>query len=246
LQSILRNLERILNIQLKRPARDTGPGDAAPVSSGQDLLVRLRTDIVNSTFLPEAKLKFADLTSRYDVGIGTLREALSQLMSEGFVTSEAGKGFRVAAVSRADLAEVTEHYIDFERRALDEAMEHGDDVWEARVVACLHRLSLIEDRPWQERMRRHDDWVERHREFHEALVSACAGHWLLRLRSLMFFQLERYRFLSKMNREKNPKGKGIEHRAIVEAVLARDVGKATKLLERHVRETSESVLKLLA
>jgi GntR family carbon starvation induced transcriptional regulator len=243
---ILRSLEPILNIQLKRSLRDTNPGEAAPASSAQDLLVRLRADIVNNTFVPEAKLKFADLTSRYDVGIGTLREALSQLVSEGFVTSEAGKGFRVAAVSRAELAEVTEHYIEFERRALAEAMEHGDDVWEARVVACFHRLSLIEARSWQERMRRHDDWVERHREFHEALVSACSGHWLLRLRSLMFFQLERYRFLSKMNREKNAKSKGIEHRAIVEAVLARDVAKASKLLDRHVRETSESVLRLLA
>lgn len=203
-------------------------------------------DIVNSTFAPEAKLKFADLTSRYDVGIGTLREALSQLLSEGFVTSEAGKGFRVAAVSRADLAEVTEHYVEFERRALGEAMKHGDDVWEARVVACFHRLSIIEDRPWSERMRRHDDWVERHREFHEALVSACRGHWLLRLRSLMFFQLERYRFLSKMSREKSTKSKGVEHRAILEAVLARDLGKATRLLERHIRETSESALNLLA
>jgi GntR family carbon starvation induced transcriptional regulator len=77
-------------------------------------------------------------------------------------------------------------------------------------------------------------------------VAACAGQWLLRLRSLMFYQLERYRFLSKLTREKSNKKKGIEHRAIMDATLARDVKKASLLLEQHIRETSDAVLRTLA
>lgn len=60
---------------------------------GRDIVTRLRSDIVSSVYEPETRLKFADLTERYDVSIGTLREALSQLVSEGFVTVDAGKGF---------------------------------------------------------------------------------------------------------------------------------------------------------
>ena len=161
-------------------------------------------------------------------------------MSEGFVTLEAGKGFRVAPVSRRDLLEVTEHYLAFEKRALLQSIEAGGDEWETRIVASFHSLSIIEDLSWTERMRRHGDWVERHRRFHEALVAACSDRWLLRLRSLMFYQLERYRFLSKMKREKSPTRKGTEHRAIMEATVARDA-KATVLLEQHIRETSESI-----
>ena len=216
------------------------------MSSGQDLLARLRTDIVRHTFAPETKLKFSDLTNRYGLGIGTLREALSQLVSEGFVTLESGKGFRVAPVSRRDLEEVTEHYLSFEKRALAQSIAAGDDEWETRLVASFHSLSIIEDLPWAERMRRHGEWVDRHRRFHEALVAACADRWLLRLRSLMFYQLERYRFLSKMNREKSLTKKGTEHRAIMTATVARDTQNATALLERHVRETSESILGSLA
>lgn len=235
--------ERILNIHLKKSTGNAEPRDEdASLSSGQDLLARLRADIVKHTFAPETKLKFSDLTGRYGLGIGTLREALSQLVSEGFVTLEAGKGFRVAPVSRRDLAEVTEHYIAFEKRALAQAIAAGDDEWETGIVAAFHSLSIIEDLSWAERMRRHGDWVERHRRFHEALVATCEDRWLLRLRSLMFYQLERYRFLSKMNREKSPTRKGIEHRAIMEATMARDVQKAAALLERHIRETSESIL----
>ena len=213
------------------------------ISGAQDLLPRLRADIVKNTFEPHAKLKFADLTRRYELGIGTLREALSQLVSEGLVILEAGKGFRVAPVSRADLLEVTQHYLDFEKRALAASIARGDDEWEARIVASFHRLGLIEDLTWKERMRRHGDWVERHREYHEALVAACEGQWLLRLRSLMFNQLERYRFRSKLTREGSLQSKGVQHRAIMEATLARDAKKATQLLEQHIRETSEAALR---
>jgi GntR family carbon starvation induced transcriptional regulator len=239
--------ERILNIHLKKSLKNAEPrDDDASLSSGQDLLARLRADIVKHTFAPETKLKFSDLTERYGLGIGTLREALSQLVSEGFVTLEAGKGFRVAPVSRRDLAEVTEHYVGFEKPALSQSIAAGGDEWETRIVASFHSLGIIEDLSWAERMRRHGDWVDRHRRFHEALVAACDDRWLLRLRSLMFYQLERYRFLSKMNREKSPTRKGTEHRAIMEATVARDVQKATTLLERHIRETSESILGTLA
>jgi GntR family carbon starvation induced transcriptional regulator len=231
----------VLNIHLKKsPKNSEARDDDSSSSNAQDLLGRLRADIVKHTFAPETKLKFSDLTERYGLGIGTLREALSQLVSEGFVTLEAGKGFRVAAVSRRDLSEVTEHYVAFETRALSQSIAAGDDEWETRIAASFHSLSIIEELPWAERMRRHGEWVERHRRFHESLVAACSDRWLLRLRSLMFYQLERYRFLSKMNREKSPARKRTEHRAIMDATLARDA-KATALLEHHIRDTSESI-----
>lgn len=214
-------------------------------SSGQDVLTRLRTDIVSSVFEPETRLKFAEMTKRYDVGIGTLREALSQLVSEGFVTLEAGKGFKVSPVSAEELIEITDHFIDLEKRAVRNAIENGDEDWEANIVAVHHRLSLIEGVPWAVRMERHSEWVQRHREFHEALVSACTGRWLFRLRSIMFDQLDRYRFVTK----KTPEGLGgrkfEEHREIMVATLARDADLASELMEKHIRDTSDRAIKLL-
>jgi GntR family carbon starvation induced transcriptional regulator len=205
----------------------------------------LRSDIVSSVYEPETRLKFAELSKRYDVGIGTLREALSQLASEGFVTPEAGKGFTVAPVSREELVEITAHFIDLEKRALADAIAHGDDDWEGQIVAAHHRLSKIERLPWEERMELHSDWVERHRAFHESLIAACQGKWLFRLRSMMFDQLDRYRFLTKMSPEGLGNRKFEEHRQIMEATLARDTDKAVKLIEDHIRDTSERVVTLL-
>jgi len=214
-------------------------------TQNRDVLTRLRIDIVSSEFAPEARLKFAEMTKRYDVGVGTLREALSQLSSEGFVTVEAGKGFRVAPVSEKELLEITDHFINFEKRAVREAIEHGGEDWETKIVAVHHRLSLIEGLPWEQRMERHSEWVERHREFHEALVTACQGQWLFRLRSIMFDQLDRYRFVTKRKPEGLGGRKFEEHRDIMAATLARDADLASSLIEEHIRDTSERAIKLL-
>lgn len=232
---------------LKTSTGKTGKRDPSKpeVSGGRDVVQRLRSDIVSSVFEPEMRLKFADLTKRYDVGIGTLREALSQLASEGFVTLEAGKGFAVAPVSREELVEITSHFIDLEKRALAEAIAHGDDDWESEIVAAHHRLSKIEKLPWAERVKLHSAWVERHRDFHESLIAACRGKWLFRLRSLMFDQLDRYRFLTKMTPEGLGNRKFEEHRLIMDATLERDTDKALKLIEDHIRDTSERVVTLL-
>lgn len=214
-------------------------------AAGQDVISRLRSDIVSSEFKPAARLKFAELTQRYDVGVGTLREALSQLASEGFVTLESRKGFRVAPVSSEELLEITDHFLAFEKRALREAIAHGDEDWEATIVAVHHRLSLIESLPWADRMVRHAEWVQRHRDFHTSLVSACPGRWLLRLRSMMFDQLDRYRFVTKNASESAGKTKFEEHRKIMEAVVARDADLASDLLEVHIRDTSDRALRIL-
>ncbi|WP_435312463.1 FCD domain-containing protein [Primorskyibacter sedentarius] len=231
-----------------KPSRLNPAGSRSPQSdtaADRDVLTRLRTDIVTSVLEPGTRLKFADMTKRYDVGIGTLREALSQLSSEGFVTVEVGKGFKVAPVSAEELVEITDHFINFEKRAVREAIEHGDDDWEANIVAVHHRLSLIEGLPWERRMERHSEWVERHRDFHEAIVAACQGKWLFRLRSIMFDQLDRYRFVTKRAPEGLGGRKYEEHGEIMAATLARDADLASSLIEHHIRDTSERAIKLL-
>lgn len=211
----------------------------------QAIFWQLRADIVDGTYKPNTRLKFAELTKRYAASVGTLREALSELVSDGFVTVEANKGFAVAPVSCEELMEVSEHYIDFEQRAISRAMEYGDDEWEGNIVRAHHRLQSIEREPWEMRVSRHTEWVLRHREFHESLVSACDQKWLLRLRALMFDQMERYRFLTKMA----PKGMGDrkrrEHKRIMQAVLSRDVSLVCELIDVHVRDTSRRAVELL-
>ena len=217
----------------------------AVLSTEGDLATRLRASIVNGDFSPLERLKFADLAKKYEAGFGTLREALSQLATEGYVTQETNKGFAVAPVSRDELLEITDHLIELEQRAIASAIAHGDDGWEAQIVAAHHKLNAIEKQPWEERVAQHSEWVKRHRDFHESLVAACHGPWLLRLRALMFDQLDRYRFLTKMTPIGSGKSRGSEHRKIMEAVLDRDVEEAAALIDTHIRKTTKRAVPIL-
>lgn len=216
--------------------------DRGTVSASMEVLTRLRDDILSARYEPGDKLRFADLQANFDAGIGTLREALSQLLSEGLVTLDTGRGFRVAPVSEGDLLDVTALHVEFERRAIRDSVEHGDEEWEARVLTTFHRLSKIEELPRNDRIEQHAEWVKRHRDFHEALVSACRSRWLLNFRAIMFDQSERYRLLSKRYRPAESR-KLQEHVSIRDAALSRSAETATELLCEHINETAATVLK---
>ncbi len=217
---------------------------SAPISSAIsgpafEVLRNIREDIVTGVFQPNERLKFDDLRDRYDASIGTLREALLHLLSEGFVRSEAYRGFTVASVSLEDFADITRLRIQFERQAIEDAIHHGDDQWEAEIVTSLHLLQkVISENPTPTRS---PDWPPRHRRFHHALVAAGRSPWLLHFRATLFDQAERYRSLGRIYR-RSPRDIGAEHQALADAVLARNVARACDLSEKHIRGTVENVV----
>jgi len=213
-----------------------------PLFAGQELLTRMRWEILDGEFKPGSKLRFADLQKRYSMGVGTIREALAHLSSEGLVSLDAGRGFQVASISKEDLHDITEMRIDFEQRALSAAINHGDDSWEVRIVGSFHLLDKLESLPLTERLKSAGRWAQAHRNFHRALVFSCPSKWLLQFHGLLFDQAERYRLLSQRHRPANPSRKG-EHKAIMEAVISRDTEHACRLAVQHIKRTSLEVLK---
>ena len=207
--------------------------------SAFDVLRQMREDILAGVFEPNERLKFENLRERYAASIGSLRESLLHLLSEGLVRSETNRGFTVAPVSVADLLDITELRVQFEKQAIEDAIRHGDDQWEAEIVTSLHLLTkLMIDNP---RPTRAPEWPARHRRFHSALVAACRSPWLLHFRGVLFDQAERYRSLGRMYR-RSPRDIGAEHQALADSVLARDIARACQLGERHIRGTVENVV----
>lgn len=205
-----------------------------------EILRRIREDIISGVFKPDERLKFDDLRERYSASIGTLRESLLQLLSEGFVRSETNRGFTVASVSAADIMDVTRLRIKFEREALEDAIHHGDDHWEAEIVTSMHLLQkLIAD---NDKPTHTAEWPTRHRRFHNSLVAACRSPWLLHFRETLFDHAERYRSLGRIYR-KSPRDVGAEHQALADAVLSRNIEVACDLGEQHILGTVENVVK---
>jgi len=202
---------------------------------------RLRADVLACRLAPGARLRINDLCSELDVSLGAVREALSRLTSEGLVIAEPQRGFRVTEISNGELEDLTAVRVDIEAKCLARAIEVGTLAWESRLVAVYHELSKTPERTPNDPQRLNDAWALLHKDYHEALVSACDSPWLLRLRSILYAQSERYRQLSvPLARKKRNIDK--EHRQILDATLARDAGTACALLTAHVEKTTKILL----
>ncbi|MGC2161742.1 MAG: FCD domain-containing protein [Silvibacterium sp.] len=201
----------------------------------------LRADLLACRILPGKKLKIRDLCDRFSVSLGAIREALSRLTSEGLVVAEPQRGFRAAPISAADLVDLTMVRIEIGSLCLRRAISCGDMNWETRLVAAAHRLARTPERAPDDPARSNEDWAEAHAAFHLALVDGCASPWLLHLHSLLYAQSERYRRLSVSFAAK---GRNVsrEHRAIVNAALARDADAAVQLLAAHLEKTTRILL----
>ncbi|HEX2887212.1 GntR family transcriptional regulator [Vineibacter terrae] len=193
----------------------------------------LKRDIVRGYLRPRAKLRVEALRARYQVSSSTIREALLLLVADALVTSEGQRGFRVAPVSLDDLREITTLRKMMETMALRESIALGDDNWESGVVAAFHKLSLIDTR----RMRKSEEvareWDKRNHAFHEALIAAAKSSWVRHFRHILYHSSERYRALSVAILNVRP-GVGQEHKAIMDAALARDADLACRLTEEHI------------
>jgi GntR family carbon starvation induced transcriptional regulator len=225
------------------PQVSTAPQDVALQDAASfDVYRRLRSDIVDCRLQPDERLRFEVLRSRYDAGVGTLREALSHLVSDGLVRMEAGRGFRVAPVSLPDMLDIAEWRVEFEVRAITRSIQLGDDAWEAEIVTAYHLLAKCELPAVDAAPELWEQWTSRHRRFHDALAAACGSPWLLHFRSVLFEQARRYRRLTALHGPRLRR-KEEEHRELMEAVLARDTSRAARLAEHHIRRTVDAALK---
>ena len=127
-----------------RAAATTAPQDVrAEDAATFDVLRRMREDILCCVLKPDQRLRFGELRQRYDTSVGTLREALSHLVSEGLARTEAGRGFSVAPISLADFLDLSELRVYLETRTIADAIRHGTDAWEAEIVSSYFLLNKL-------------------------------------------------------------------------------------------------------
>lgn len=200
----------------------------------------LRHDVVCGKLAPGERLRVEHLKDQYEVGAGTLREALSLLVSDALVTSEGQRGFRVAPISLADLEDVTNTRVMLETEALRQSIRHGDARWEAALVDSYALLSKTESDLAQSGS---DLWERRNKAFHEALIAGFDSSWSKYLLSILYRHAERYRNINWRLTAAHASGRDVhrEHEDIFRAAIDRQEARAALALEAHVRLTHDIV-----
>ena len=233
----------------KRADAPTGVGVATSPQAPEGTATRsafigaaVRRKILTGELLPGARLRLEDLRSEFEVSWSPLRESLTRLVAEGLITTEEGRVYRVAPISRSELQEVLEMRVFLEGRALRAAIAQGDDQWERDLVATHHHLRKLEDARWTPGQL--EEWEAWHHRFHSALISRCGSPLLMQYVQNLHTHSDRYRrlFLSVYPRDRDVKG---EHAAILQATLDRNADLACELLQTHVRRSLETILQAM-
>ena len=199
--------------------------------------VRLRDDIIDGVLAPGEKLRVEHLKSHYGVGAGTLREAITRLVTDALAVAESQRGFRVADIAVEDFVDLTELRVHIETDALRRSIRHGDDAWRARLKRAFEELSEFEQPLRPENRKR---WEMLNYRFHETLISGHDSPWTARILRTLSRHSERYRKFS-MGLPDSLRDVHAEHRELYELALAGNELRAALALELHIRTTPELV-----
>ncbi|TDO02964.1 MULTISPECIES: DNA-binding transcriptional regulator CsiR [Halomonas] len=195
----------------------------------------LKRDIIHGVLTPGEKLLMSGLKARYGLGIGPLREALSQLVAERLVVAISQRGYRVAPMSLSELADLYDARAQLEGLVLELAIQRGGDDWEADILAKAHTLAKVTEVNSAEELL--DVWDTRHKAFHSAIAAGCNSPPLLKVRESLFDQVQRYRHLwlrETVFSTEALERKRREHAALVELILSRHAALAAEKMREHL------------
>lgn len=212
----------------------------------------LHQEIMSGTLKPGERMAVTELSKRYGISSSPMREALSRLAERNMVVALGRRGFRVRELSYEDLSDITRVRFLVEREALQISMSQAGDIWEASVIAALHRLRRNVQNADTEFGHGGEEFDRLHHEFHAALIAGCESPRLVGLAHDLFDQAFRYRqimmrVLANAEHEisKQPITNAqsfIEmHETLAEAVLERKHELAFELLHRHLNSTLRNV-----
>jgi DNA-binding GntR family transcriptional regulator len=210
-------------------------GDAADTLTERAASL-IQRDILAGQLAPGTRLGIGDLAQRYEIGATPVREGLSRLVSRGLIVAIGQRGFRVASVSREDLADITRIRTVIEIEALRLSIAQGGDAWEAGIVSTLHQMKRYIERSGRQFTEGADDFDVLHKGFHTALLAACGSPRMLAARADLYDQAYRYRRVM-MRSFDNGEHFVQVHQALADRVLARDTDAACGMLTDHLVST---------
>ncbi|WP_417390128.1 GntR family transcriptional regulator [Gimesia sp.] len=195
---------------------------------GEQIVERLREDILSGRIAEGERLREVDLAKRFSVSRGPIREALQQLAWEGVVETDRNKG---ALVSTSAPNEISELIIPLRctiekyaiRLFFDQLTEEDFLTWETILSkmkqACETKdFALISE---------HDI------AFHRSLVKRANSPDLLAIWSAMVSRIRRH-FRESHLRYQNPVQIYEEHLPIIEALREGSLSDALQIIEDHI------------
>lgn len=211
---------------------------AEETADGQPVVKRivdnLRREISLGRWRPSERLGIEEMRARFGVSAISVREALSVLTGEGYVTALPQRGFFVSAYSRETLRDMTRVRGEMECVGLRWSMQNSTVDWRAAVVGAHHALHEVELLMARDRQRHAVDWDQRNRDYHLSLCEACGSPALLEQIASFYDLTRRYRLASLDGTAIPGDASFHEHEEILRLVLDGKAAEAEAALRAHI------------
>jgi DNA-binding GntR family transcriptional regulator len=203
----------------------------APRALYQEVADRLRQQIYSRVLEPGSWIDEMKLAKAFGISRTPLREALKVLAVEGLVTMKLRRGAYVTEVSRDDVSQVY-HLLALLESDAAAAVATQADAAQRELLRQLHaRL--------EKQVRQRDAFFATNEQFHMALLDIAGNRWALQivtdLRKVM--KLNRHHSLFKQGRLSDSLA---EHRALMDAIEARNATRARALMLAHFEQGLEA------
>ena len=205
------------------------PGAATQQSEVNRVYHQLREWIITSVLTPGAFLSEPDLAERCGTSRTPVREALSRLVQDGWVSSIHRKGFQVTPITLKDISDIYVYRRLFETYACERAAAKATPA----QTAQLEQIVTIEESA--------DETVDRllcNEQFHMGIALQTESQRMIgQMRQIMAY-LRRLGLITMIPDE-------VTHRQILDAIKAGDGTLARNLMGEHMDFALEGIIRSL-
>jgi DNA-binding GntR family transcriptional regulator len=221
-------------IAKKGSARTRAPVPPAHGATVGFIVERLREDILAGRLQPGSRLVECDLTARFAVSRGPVREALRRLSADGLIEHWAHRGAVVRRLTEREIHEL--FLIRIEMEALAARLAAAADAPERRARFVASIRPIYADAP-----RNPCEYLKENAAFHDAVMALADN---LELRDLSV-RLQLPLIMAQVGDVLTPpvlKASVQEHRAIAQAILDRNPEAASARMRAHLERAAALAL----
>ena len=216
---------------LETPALELPPSHGATVAF---IYGHLRDDILRRRLFPGARLIEKELSQRFDVSRGPIREALRRLAAEGLIEHAPNRGGTVRRLSRTEMHEFFEIRIELETLGARLAAQNSDPIARAAFRNAID--AIFDDSP-----RESSTYLAENTAFHDAILTLAGSGALRELIDRLSLTLLMRQVRERLS-EDVLKASVREHRAIANAILDREPAAAALALRGHLERAAALAL----
>jgi DNA-binding GntR family transcriptional regulator len=210
-----------------RPARRAT--EARPLTLPEMVLRGLREDLIRGRFDPGDPVRVDQVAAEFGVSALPVREALRVLLAEGRVQYAAHRGYRVTALTIADVEEIFLMCSLLEAEAVRRGVPRMDDAGDKRMHALLAKL---ESPPKSSSVW---DVAAIHQDFHFVAIEYAGLTRIQTELRRLWDHTDHYRALYLFGDEDLMTQMNNEHREIATACAGRDAERVVELMDLHRR-----------